>query len=237
MQRIALRNLGLKESEIKVYLSILNLGTAKVSEIAKKAGMYNKNTYDALKRLNEIGIISKATEEGKIIFHAENPDKLLSLWESRKDHLSSVMPELVKLYRQAPSEEEIFTYKGRTGLKMVFDEILKADECMEMGNSAKFKDLVHNFFQKYQLLKKEKKMKCRSILPLSAKETKLGRETYGRVRFMGLDMPSMVVIYSNKVAFIYFGEEIFETVIKSKDLHKDYSTYFNSLWNQAGKKS
>jgi hypothetical protein len=56
-------------------------------------------------------------------------------------------------------EEEIFTYKGRTGLKMVFDEVLKADECMEMGNSAKFREVVHNFFMKYQLLKKEKGMK------------------------------------------------------------------------------
>jgi len=211
-------------------LALLNLGTAKVSEIAKKAGMYSKNTYDALKRLNEVGIISKATEEGNLVFHAIDPDNLLGVWESRKEHLQSVMPELKKLYRQAPSEEEIFTYKGRTGLKTVFEDVLKAEACMEIGNLQKFKEILPNFFMKYQLLKKEKKMKCRIILSSSMKGNKIGRESYGKVKYVDQTVPSLVIIYSNKVAFIHFGEDIFETIVKSKKLHSDYTEYFGSIW-------
>jgi sugar-specific transcriptional regulator TrmB len=231
MHRIALKNLGLKESEIRVYLALLNLGTAKVGEIAKKANMYNKNTYDALKRLNDIGIISKATEEGKLVFHAEDPEKLFSLWESRREHLVSTMEELKKLYRQAPSEEEIFTYKGRMGIKSVFDDVLKADECMEIGDVVKFKEVVHNFFLKYQLLKKEKKMKCRAIISSSVKGNRITKEIYGKIKFAGISLPSLIVIYSNKVVFIHFGEDIFETIVKSKKLHEEYVDYFNSIWD------
>ena len=232
MQRIALKNLGLRDSEINVYLALLNLGTAGVSEIAKKAGMYNKNTYDALKRLNELGLASKATEEKKLVFHAEDPEKLFWMWESRKDHLTAVIPELTKIYRQAPSEEEIFTYKGRTGLKSVFEDVLKSDRCMEMGDIVKFKEYVQNYYMKYQFRKRERKMRCKTIITSSMSQTnknKLTREIWGGVRFIDRDYPSLIVIYSNKVAFIHFGEEIFETIVKSNILYERYSNYFNNI--------
>jgi len=231
MQRIALKNLGLKNSEINVYLAILSLGTAKVSEIAKKASMYNKNAYDALRKLNEKGLVSKATEDGKLVFHAEDPEGLATLWESRREHLVSVMEELKKIYRQAPSDEEIFTYKGRSGIKTVFDDVLKSEECMELGNAEKFKEVVPNFFFKYQLLKKEGGIKCRALIYKSERSKKISREIYGKVKFIDANFPSFVVIYSNKVVFIHFGEDLFETIVRSKHLHREYVAYFNAVWN------
>ncbi|MEM2974395.1 MAG: helix-turn-helix domain-containing protein [Candidatus Micrarchaeia archaeon] len=231
MQKIALRNIGLKDSEIKAYLAILSLGTAKVSEIAKKAGLHNKNTYDALKRLNEMGLVSRAAEEGKIIFHAEDPERTLRIWESKRDHLLSVMDELKRIYRQAPSEEEIFVHKGRTGLKFVFEDALKAKECIEIGDIGRFNEAVPHFFHKYQILKKTNRVKCRLLLNPSLKGSSITKDIYGKAKYATEELPFMIVIYSDKVAFIHFGKEIFETIIKSKEMHGRYVEYFNNLWH------
>lgn len=46
-----LEKIGLTTNEIKVYLALIDLGTTLAGNIAKKAKLHRRQTYDALHRL------------------------------------------------------------------------------------------------------------------------------------------------------------------------------------------
>ena len=52
-----LQNFGLTAAEIKVYITLLQ-AEATASEIAKKTGTNRTFTYDRLKKLSDIGLVS-----------------------------------------------------------------------------------------------------------------------------------------------------------------------------------
>ena len=60
IDKMALTGLGLTNHEITVYLALLELGSAKVVEIANKCKLHRPNVYDALQKLIEKGVQSKA---------------------------------------------------------------------------------------------------------------------------------------------------------------------------------
>ena len=53
-----LKLLGLNNSEVKVYLTLLELNQALASEIAKKSGIPRASIYDVLRRLEDEGLVS-----------------------------------------------------------------------------------------------------------------------------------------------------------------------------------
>ena len=51
-----LQKLDLSQTAAKVYISLLELGKASAGKVAKRAGIYKANAYDALEKLAEIGL-------------------------------------------------------------------------------------------------------------------------------------------------------------------------------------
>src|SRR3989344_5927610 len=76
-----LRQFGLNEKEISVYLSLISLGRSPVRLVAKEAKVNRGTTYDILKNLVELGLVSYYKDYGKEdkpqYFVAEPPRKLL----------------------------------------------------------------------------------------------------------------------------------------------------------------
>ena len=53
-----LQNFGLTDAEVKVYITLLQLGESTASEISKKTGANRTFTYDRLKKLGDMGLVS-----------------------------------------------------------------------------------------------------------------------------------------------------------------------------------
>ncbi len=70
-----LRDLGLTEKEIKVYLTSLSLGQSTVNAIAKKSQLNRVTCYDILKYLKEKGLVSYVIKSGVKYFEAAEPQK------------------------------------------------------------------------------------------------------------------------------------------------------------------
>ena len=51
MNKEALKQVGLTEYEVEIYLTLLKNGQMSAYELAEKAGLYRQVTYDTLKRL------------------------------------------------------------------------------------------------------------------------------------------------------------------------------------------
>lgn len=104
MNLSSLKKIGLSDREILIYTTLLRSGSSSVRNIAVKTNINRGSVYDALKKLQEIGLVSYFYIKTKQNFVAENPDKLLQILEDRendlkemKGNLSNLIPELQSL--------------------------------------------------------------------------------------------------------------------------------------------
>jgi sugar-specific transcriptional regulator TrmB len=233
-----LENLGLTKSEIKVYLSLLELNSASVSEIAEKSGMYRKNVYDALNRLLKKGLVSFAKIETKLVFNANDPERLLDFVEIRKKEIQSILPQLKKIYKAPPIADDVRIFKGKEGLKTIFQDIIKAKtEYDKFGSGEKFKEFLPFYYGQYQKEKAKNKIKCRAIYSENERNEGFVKDFIGDVRFLSKEFvdPSTTFIYTDKIAIIIWKENPIGILIHSKEVAESYRYYFESLWNNAKK--
>ena len=71
-----LQKLGLNDKEIKIYLTILKLGPSPVRAIAQTADINRGTTYDILKHLRDLGLVSYYHKDKHQYFIAEDPQKI-----------------------------------------------------------------------------------------------------------------------------------------------------------------
>lgn len=128
-----LKNLGLEESEIKIYLALLELGPSTVSEITKKAQITRTLGYHCLEKLSWQGLVDRVSgAHKKIIYSAEHPERLVRFAKNKKNRmedniqeLEEYLPNLISLYKIA--DKPIIRYqKGDEGLKNLYIDNLEA---------------------------------------------------------------------------------------------------------------
>ncbi len=131
--RELLRQIGLEETEVKVYLALLELGPSTVSEITKKAGITRTLGYVILNKLAVFGLVDEVSGKGaKKIFSAQHPRSLVQYAKNRKNQMErnlteieKQLPDLVSLYKFA--EKPIIRYaEGLSGMKNIYNETLEA---------------------------------------------------------------------------------------------------------------
>lgn len=128
-----IKKLGLEDSEAKVYLALLELGPATVSEITKKAGITRTLGYHVLDKLEKIGLVNIVSGSGaKIVFVAEHPSNLVSYVKNKKEklennlkNLESAVPELVSLFK-IMDKPTIRYAQGVAGVKSIYMETLES---------------------------------------------------------------------------------------------------------------
>lgn len=137
----ALTQIGLSENEAKVYLALLELGSATAQQVAQKAGVNRPTTYVQLESLIKVGVVSTFERESersgvsKTYFRAEDPDHLKKILEgSRRDLdkkeqiLSETLPELGKLFLTSGERPRVRFFEGVEGLLTMQDEFLKTPD-------------------------------------------------------------------------------------------------------------
>ena len=85
-----LRDFGLTDTEIKIYLALLKIGEATVPDIVAKTKVYKSNAYDALGKLEQKGLASHVKKENKMFFSPLNPKRLFEIIEAKKQDLEVV---------------------------------------------------------------------------------------------------------------------------------------------------
>lgn len=128
-----LKKSGFEETEAKVYLAMLELGPATVSEITSKAAINRTLGYHVLKKLGWHGLVDGVSGKGKYQrYIAKHPRYLLQFvknkkqsWERRLEEMTRGLPELVSLYKIA--EKPVVRYQeGNQGVKNIYLETLES---------------------------------------------------------------------------------------------------------------
>jgi len=246
MQEKELIKLGLNESEAKVYLKLLEIGSCKAGRLDKEL-KYNRTTiYKALDNLIKKGLVSFVIKENRKYFEAANPGNLkenLKIEEEKlkekKETVEKLIPELEQLFKSTKPEQEANIYKGIKGLKTVFNDILQTlkegEEYLAFG-VPEHAQIFWGYFEEFNKVFKKKKLRGRIIFDERAINLIKSCKKYGYgVKTLPKEYvtPAEVNIFKDKTAIVLWGKNPIVFLIKSSEIAKSFKSYFNLLWKIA----
>ncbi|MDP2947774.1 MAG: helix-turn-helix domain-containing protein [Nanoarchaeota archaeon] len=240
-----LKLLGLNDSEIKVYLSLLELGEALASEIANKSEIPRASIYDILERLQQEGLVSYITKDFKRYFSASEPKTIIENLDYTKKRIKDILPNLeaLKKNNQPMSKTEIF--EGKNGLQMIMNLMLEEKNLFVLGASRKSSEILPFFVDKWHKERIKRKIKTEIIYndiegirsSVSKSVKILGSKKFWSYRFLHTNYlsPVMTIVFGNKVALVNWVKNPSVILIENRDIAETYKQYFLRLWELAKK--
>jgi len=247
----SLKLLDLNDTEIKAYMSLLQIGSGTIQDIVLATHIKRTTAYSVLQNLIQKGLITVVTKNKKKIYSAENPKKITHLLEkeqenldTKKQQLKEAIPELASVYNAHINKPKVRFYEGAEAVIDTFNEPLdlpKNSETLVFSNSDELetdfmKDAVIDFMDK----RTEKKILNRSI----AENTKFLKEIQDNDKKQYRDMtlidhkkyPALdrINIYGNKVSIISFKNK-FALTLESKSVAKTFKSLYELAWIGAEK--
>lgn len=235
---------GLSLNEAKVYLALLNLSFASVTQVSRKSGVYRSNCYDALGKLIEKGLISTIVKSNKKYYVSADPENLYKLIEEKKYILDKDFPELKKIYNFHKSKQEVQLFSGKSGIKTILKDINASKTYDAFGISSNLGKVVPTFFPIWIKERIKNRLFARMIktkgdVLLTPKI--FGLNTYKKlfeVRNLPKEYytPAATFIYGNKVAIILESKlNPLGVIIENPEIAEGYRKQFNALWEIAKK--
>lgn len=234
-----LGNLGLTDSERKVYLALLELGPSLAGRITRKTGIHRRNVYDITERLIKKGMVGYILKNNRRLFEAANPEVFLDIVKREEARVLEGLPFLQSLYTKTKEKQETNFYKGRDGLKTVFQDQVednKNGEILILGASKGAFEILPFYFKWYDKDRVKNGIKVKIIA-----SSDLGKAIpKSEIRYLPEKYanPLAVNVYKDKVALILWTKNPWAVVIKEKEAAEAYKKYFEVMWRiaRAGKK-
>ncbi len=234
-----LEDIGLTKTEAKVFLTILEEGSALAGTISQKSGIHRRSVYDAIERLIEKGVVSFISKNNRKWFEAVEPRKLVQIADERMQNLKQVIPELELKFNTSKEKQEAVFFKGKLALRRVFDDqITEKRTIYVMGAFTEAQDMLQYYFQHYDRKRKSGRIPIKMIFPDTARGNPMLKTVpLSEIRFLPSKYLSPVGtnIYGDKVAIITWTEEPVAILIRNKSISDSYKKYFNFMWERAKK--
>lgn len=238
-----LSKIGLTKNEIKVYTTLLKLGSALAGEITSHSGVHRRNVYDSIERLIEKGLVSFAIINNRKWFKSADPSRLLVVIEEQKrkvDNVKIAIQQIIPQLRALPvlkEKQDVLYFKGKEGIKTVYEDILaSAKNYIGYGPGTHIDNLLKAYFKDYVQRRIRLKMNLRMIWDERSRGKYFTKTPLVQSRFLPNDLCSHAAlrIYGNKVAIMLFSEEQpLAVVIENKAIADGYRKYFEVMWKAA----
>ncbi len=237
-----LKEFGLSDNEITIYLTLLKTGSSTANRIAQITGLKRSTTYDNLALLVNKGIVSTVMKDKVYFYESANPIKIVHLLEEKKERIEKIVPELLKLKESISEKTGVTYFEGKKGVLTVLNDIL--DEGKELwfyGSRTmaliSLKHYPENFIQK----RAEKGIKLSAILAEEDRNDPVYEDKkifkLSQLRFIDKfnKIDTNVFIYSDRVAFMTSNENPVGIIIKNKEVLQQQKKIFQIIWKMSKK--
>ncbi len=237
----ALKEFGLTEKEIQVYLANLQLGTSKVHAIAKQAGILRETTYSILKSLIEKGLVGYVIKSGVKYFETAPPNKLFDILKEREAKINNIMPSLLALEKSIKEKPKVELFEGKEGLKTIIDDFIKTKKEMAAISSTKsLTEKLPYYFPNYIRRRIKEKIFIKVLTEKTAETEKMkteGKKELREVRFIPkeYEFPNAIFIYGDKIAILDLEKNLTGIMIQNSELTQTFKMIFNFAWDMAEK--
>ncbi len=243
-----LRQFGLNEKEISVYLSLISLGPSPARLVSQKAQVNRGTTYDILKNLLDLGLVSYHKQYNRSAkkqhFVAEPPQKLLEAIESKRRNFENLkfqitksLPELESLYEKAGNKPVAKYYEGALGIRIILQDVLSS---MEKEKDKKYyvyssSDIKEYLYKSYPNFNKDR---IKASIANQVISFGKGGELVGLDERKWIDKehsaPTYIIVYDGKVAMISLaanGEPV-GIIIEDDALYQTQKILFEFIWGR-----
>ena len=234
-----IKELGLTKTESKVYLTLLETGTSLAGTISSISKIYRKNVYDALEALSKKGLVSSKFQEKKRYWTAANPERIQSILKEKLGFFNSILPELTEQFNKQKPKQTVEVYEGLEGVKSFNNIILKEDKPLYIigatGNI--FKRMKFSIPTYLEETKSRKQPNYLIFTPESDQEgikrIKKTKNTFCKILPKGFVNATQIYLFGEYSGILIWSEEPLAIVIKSREIHQGFKTYFDFLWKIA----
>ena len=242
MEKEVLKELGLTEHEVNVYLELLVTGSTTAGVLVKKTHLHRSTTYEIIRRLLESGLISYAIKSGRRYFSAADPETFLQVLKEREERLKSILPELRMKKKISEITQKAEIYEGEKGIRTAFEYALnsvkKGDEAYVLGVTG-YPESGRMFFQNFHKRRAAKGVKLKIIISEMARDT-IGKDREGNqlteIKYVPENVitpPLNICIYSDKIIFnMWTKKNPVAFLMESKEIADSLKKYFDIVWNR-----
>ncbi len=247
-----LEQLGLAPSEIEVYVALLELDSATVTDISKKSGINRTSCYDVLANLVNMGLVSKFKKKKKIYFTAGDPRRLVNYLEREKEEFQKsiegkkkmvheILPELMSKMSPRSTKPKVNFYEGEKGMREAYEDTLTAKgEILAFANVATMHEGLPKFFPEYYKRRAGADIAIKAIMPNNeASRDRATRDVQEKRQSIILPDKSQtfspeVNIYNDKMLVASWKEKM-AVIIESKELADLMRLTYKMLWEKLKK--
>jgi sugar-specific transcriptional regulator TrmB len=235
MDTSVLEELGLSKGEVKIYLTLLELGETKVGQVIEKSGMASSAVHNSLNILIDKGLISYI-KKGKIKFYrAVPPKQIIDFIEEKKKKVLEILPELEIRQKKAKEKQEAEIFEGWKGitslLHIMIEDAKKGDEYLFFSADVNEKnEEIQEFFRRYDLKRKEKGLTAKGLVPKYLKKLFIGRPL--KIKCPNSPIPTNMAICNNNVAIISWEEKPIGYLINSNQIADIFRKFFYEIWDK-----
>lgn len=242
------QQIGLNKSEVKVYLTLLELGSSTTGPIMDHAKVSSSKIYGILSRLIGKGLVSSIIKSKTKYFQASSPDSIMYYINEEKielmkkeEQIRKIIPQLKLKEKLMENKQQAQVYLGWKGIMNAFNFILenfkKNEDYTAFAQTPLEEESkeVRLFFSQYQKKREEKKLNVKLIADKSQKHV-FSSEPYAKfknfsVKYMENCPPGIVVAKDN--IFISTFEPLpVGVIISSKEIAQSFRNYFYNEWEK-----
>jgi len=246
----SLKESGLTDGEIKVYLALLEIGSSTTGPIVDKSRVSRSIVYRLLEKLMHKGLVSSVVKEKTNYFQAAEPNKILEYiyererkFEENKKKVEELLPEL--LMKQSMSEKSevnmYFGYKGiRTAHEHSYLKLKKGEEYCYLGIPSFQPKEQHLYWQKDHARRIKSGINFRALFNKDTDPKVLKNRNsfkHADVRYMGTDIktPATFMTYKDTTVIILQSPTAMAVEIVNQDIADSFQAYFEEFWRRSEK--
>jgi sugar-specific transcriptional regulator TrmB len=242
-----LKEVGLTDSEAKVYLALLKIGnfTSK-GAILKESKVAPSKVYHLLDKLMEKGLASSIIRNNVKHFAAAPPSRINDYIQSKQKRIEeevnaaeALLPRLDGLYKSFTEKATAEVFFGWKGMETVYSTLLKGSgkgqTVLVLGASQGTNpEKTKRFFSKYSQLAKSAGMKVKVIFNEGARDycAEIENEMKSRLnkRFLFKTAPVEVLVTKEVTAIVMLKEDPIVILIRDRETAQSFMDYFDELW-------
>ncbi len=234
-----MREAGLIENEVNLYINLLDLGESSASNLAIKCGLHRTHVYDVIENLIKKGFVSYVIRDGAKYYRASPPERVLEFIKEKREHfeeleseMKHVLHTLLEKGNSPRSKESVEVYSGKEGIKTIYNEILRTvKEYYVLGATGKIAEELEFYFPHHEKERIKRKIKVKLLFNSELKGKSITRRDFAEIRYLPPEhkAPVPITMYEDKVAILVWRTPS-AILIKERDIAKTYKDYFNFLW-------
>jgi sugar-specific transcriptional regulator TrmB len=250
MDTAPLRDAGLTDGEIKVYLALLELGSSTTGPIVERSGIAKSIVYQILEKLMRKGVVSVIVQERTKYFQASDPHKLLEYVDERqvaleqnRARIAQLLPQLA-LKQAMTGQRETRMYVGMRGMvaahEHIYEKLTKGDEYVYLGIPAFQPEPHHLYWQRDHERRAKAGIRGRLLFNADTDQKIVRqRNTYpgAQARRMREDIqtPAMIMVYKDTVVITVQSPDVVSVEIVHQGVADSFKAYFEEFWKRSEK--